>query len=126
MHDIDRIVLVGHCSFDAHSLRHAAARVPGVRRVEVVNEQRGFEAAADGTALLLINRVLDGRFDRDHGVDLIEQLRASGNTSPVMLVSDFPEAQREAEEAGALPGFGKSQVHSPETIEKLAAAVAVL
>ena len=38
---------------------------------------------------------------------------------PVMLVSNYPDAQQEAQAAGAVPGFGKAQVSSPETLDLL-------
>jgi hypothetical protein len=41
----------------------------------------------------------------------------------MMLVSNFPEAQKAALEAGAAPGFGKSSAGSAETAEKLRTAL---
>jgi len=120
---INRIVLVGHCSFDSASLRHAAQQVPRIAAVEGVNDDAGLAKVADDASLLLVNRVLDGRFSVDHGVDLIKQLRDNGNETKAMLISNFPDAQAAAEQAGALPGFGKADTHKPETAKKLAAAV---
>jgi hypothetical protein len=37
-----------------------------------------------------------------------------------MLVSNLDDAQREAEEAGALPGFGKADLGTLSAVEKLA------
>ena len=123
MPSINKIVLVGHCSFDSASLQHAAARVPGITQVERVNDDESLAKVADGSALLLVNRVLDGRFSVDHGVELIQSLRAAGNTTRAMLISNYAESQEAAEAVGALPGFGKSQTHDPATASKLAAAV---
>ena len=36
-----------------------------------------------------------------------------------MLVSNFPDAQAQAVEAGAEPGFGKKSLNAPETIARL-------
>jgi hypothetical protein len=72
-------------------------------------------------ALLLINRVLDGRFDAGTGVDLIEQLAGRQPAPKLMLISNYPDAQARAVEAGALPGFGKSELGSPDTAMKLKA-----
>lgn len=91
---INRIALVGHCSFDSASLTHAASRVPGIEQVERINDEKALAKAADGSALLLINRVLDGRFSVDHGVDLIKHLKASssGPAPRMMLISNFEDA----------------------------------
>ena len=39
----------------------------------------------------------------------------------MILVSDYPEAQRSAGELGAAPGFGKASLHAPETFARLKA-----
>jgi len=38
---------------------------------------------------------------------------------PVMLVSNFADAQAQAVESGALPGFGKAALNAPETLARL-------
>jgi len=123
--NIKRIALVGHCSFDSASLTHAASQVPGVEDVLRINREAELEKVADGSTLLLINRVLDGRFEVDHGVELIKRIKASANGAApkMMLISNFEDAQTAAVEAGALPGFGKNDTHSPAAADKLAAAV---
>ena len=122
---ITRIALVGHCSFDSASLTHAASRVPGVADVLRINSEADLAKITDGSALLLVNRVLDGRFDVDHGVDLIKRIKSSANGAApkMMLISNFEDAQADAVKAGALPGFGKNATHTPDAAEKLAAAV---
>ena len=37
-------------------------------------------------------------------------------------ISNYPEAQAEAVAAGALPGFGKAELHDPRTAELLRSA----
>ena len=46
------------------------------------------------------------------GFDLIREIKADPdlNSLPVMLVSNFPEAQTEAQTLGALAGFGKADL----------------
>jgi hypothetical protein len=41
-----------------------------------------------------------------------------------MLISDFPTAQTAATAAGALPGFGKSQINDAATLQKIQHALA--
>jgi two-component system chemotaxis response regulator CheY len=56
------------------------------------------------------------------GVELIERMKADPQLAaiPVMLLSDYPDAQQEAVAAGADPGFGKSDLASDSTRQKLA------
>ena len=69
--------------------------------------------------LVLINRV----FDRDgsRGLDLLRAIRQRPEFEPVpvMVVSNYPETQREAVAAGAVPGFGKAALEEPETLSCL-------
>lgn len=71
--------------------------------------------------LVLVNRLLDR--DRSSGLTVIENILSESGTPAVMLVSDLPEAQAEAERLGALPGFGKAALHRPETIKRIKAAL---
>jgi hypothetical protein len=72
-------------------------------------------AGRDSFALVLVNRVIDA--DGASGLELIRTLKAHDDPSisgiPVMLVSDYPDARRQAEDLGALPGFGKGDLFAP-------------
>ena len=68
--------------------------------------------------LVLVNRVFE--FTGEQGIDLVRQLTQERSEVPVMLVSNFAEAQREAEAAGAVPGFGKGALDDPQTVARLA------
>jgi CheY-like chemotaxis protein len=74
-------------------------------------------------ALVLVNRVLDA--DGSSGLDLIRQIKADEQlrAMPVMLVSNHDDAQAEAVEAGAAPGFGKAQLGQPRMIERVRAVL---
>lgn len=80
--------------------------------------QRTHESSYD---LVLVNRL----FDRDGtpGMDFVRQLKSNSATSemPIMLVSNFAEAQQEAVEAGAVEGFGKAALSDEKTISILGA-----
>jgi two-component system chemotaxis response regulator CheY len=69
--------------------------------------------------LVLINRKLD--VDYSDGIEILKSLKADPKlaTIPVMLVTNYPEHQQLAVEAGAVPGFGKDSLHTPETLERL-------
>ena len=76
-------------------------------------------AASENYDLVLINRL----FDRDgsEGMDVVSDLKANDQTSemPVMIVSNYEDAQVAAVEAGAVRGFGKSALDSDATLELL-------
>ena len=92
--------------------------------VEVVNTEQDLDAVLARASLLLVNRVLDGRFPSESGIELIERLNArERNTPPMILVSNLDDAQAQAARAGAMPGFGKSELYAPETIERVREAI---
>ena len=123
---IGKVVLVGHCGFDQGSIGRAVVKaLPGVA-VESVYDTADLDRHAGPEALLLVNRVLDGRFGTGSGVDLIAELSRRDNPPKMMLISNYPDAQAKAVEAGALPGFGKNALRDPQTAQKLQAVVARL
>lgn len=117
------IVLVGHCGPDSFMLRNVAQRaVPGAK-IESADDPEALRAAAAGADLLLVNRVLDTDVGYASGIDLIRDL-APGSHAAMMLVSNYPDAQAQAEAAGAAPGFGKRDAYARETAERIRGAVA--
>jgi hypothetical protein len=117
------VVLVGHCSPDAHMLRSAiSSAVPHATVIHVNDEQRLDELHLPD-ALLLINRMLEGRFSLDSGVGLIQSLVRRGNAAAVMLISNYADAQDHAVAAGAMRGFGKAQLYNDATAELLRQAI---
>lgn len=102
------VVLVGHCGPDAFMLTHAVrSAAPGARVVVNSDEKELWGSAAD---LLLVNRVLDGWYEDEEGLRVVRE--AVGRGVAAMLISNYADAQSEAERAGARPGFGKGQVRS--------------
>lgn len=115
-----RVLLVGHCAADTASLQrmlgsHFSAKVDsaGTRREAIATAQ---QFAFD---LVLVNRILDR--DGSEGLEVIREWFATPAIAdtPLMLISNFESAQQEAVEAGAQPGFGKQQLHAPETLNLL-------
>lgn len=122
---ITRIALVGHCGFDSGSLSRFAKDIVPEAQVVRVNDQKSLDKIADKDTLLLVNRVLDGRFTvGGSGIEMIESIAKQDDASPTMLISNFEESQQQAEAAGALPGFGKSQVGDKATRQRIADALA--
>jgi CheY-like chemotaxis protein len=119
-----RVLNVGQCGFDHSSISSYLADRFGahVERAESFDDAR--QALRGGRFnLVLVNRVLD--LDGSSGLELIQTLKEDPQeplkATPVMLVSDYPEAQRMAVELGAEPGFGKSEIQSPATFDRLKA-----
>ena len=120
MSRIRRVLLVGHCAADAWVLDRAVKEVFKGVEVESANDQSSIQnAGAD--ELLLVNRVLDGRFNSAGGIDLIQRMKDNGSPAALMLISNFAESQDQAVEAGALPGFGKSDTGSQMMVDALRA-----
>jgi hypothetical protein len=118
-----RILLVGHCGVDGPRLKDELSKAIPSASVERINSDADLRAALDqGEALLLVNREPVG-FD-GQGLDLIKQVKSEHPQAKSMLVSDLPDAQREAERAGAMKGFGKSEMGSPRLAEHVKQALA--
>lgn len=76
--------------------------------------------------LVLINRVFDA--NNESGFDLIKRLKSNEETKdiPVMLMSNYSEAQEAAVALGARPGFGKNALMQPRTREVLASVLSAV
>ena len=115
-----RVLDVGQCNPDHAAIRRLLERsfqAHVVRTHELLDTLQALrEQAYD---LILINRKLD--IDYSDGMDILQELKANPELSaiPVMLVTNFPEYQAQAVEAGAVPGFGKDELNQPQTVEKL-------
>lgn len=120
-----RIVLVGHCGADGRMLRSAIrSSIPTVEVVQA-DDQATLDAEFARATLLLVNRVLEGDYAHAAGIDLIREVAAL-DVSPkpaTMLVSNFEDAQHEAEAAGARPGFGKRDLNTPKMSDRLKDAI---
>jgi CheY-like chemotaxis protein len=70
-------------------------------------------------ALVLVNRILDA--NGASGLTFISQVKEDAALAgvPVMLVSNYSDAQQEATARGALPGFGKATLNDSKTIDRL-------
>lgn len=74
--------------------------------------------------LVLINRVFDQ--NGEEGLELIQKIKSEPATqsTPVMLISNYPDFQSQAEKLGAAPGIGKSTLSTKESLQRLAAFLA--
>jgi DNA-binding response OmpR family regulator len=119
-----RVLNVGQCNFDHPRItrflaEHFNAKVD---RAHKLDEARGL-MEKNRYDLVLVNRLLD--VDQTSGIDVIRTLK--GETAfadvPMMLVSNYPDAQQAAVEAGAELGFGKAEYDREETVNRLASVL---
>jgi len=64
--------------------------------------------------LICINRKID--IDYSDGSEILKSIKQSNHKDiPVMIISNYPEAHKEAMKHGAVLGFGKDQLSLEET-----------
>jgi len=121
-----RVLSVGQCALDHGRIQRYLEKSFGAE----VRDASTFDEAltalrADRYHLVLVNRISD--LEGAPGHDLIRSLKTEPDLAdvPVMLVSNYPEAQKEAQALGALPGFGKSELTSESTRARLGAILGV-
>ena len=121
---MSHVLSVGQCGFDSPAIARVVRRALGA---DVIRAHTFPEAMAalrsTPVDLVLVNRVTDA--DGTSGLDLIRQIVGDPAFAgvPVMLVSDYAEAQQNAVATGAAPGFGKSDFRSGLAEERLKAAL---
>ena len=119
------IALVGHCGPDSSFLRMAiSGAVPGAKVLMADSESELDGVLGQTPDLLLFNRVMESGFEERDGVALLKRVKEAKPGQKVLMVSNFAETQTAAEEAGALPGFGKRDVGSAKAKQRIAEAVA--
>ncbi|HEX3359220.1 MAG TPA: response regulator [Tepidisphaeraceae bacterium] len=118
-----RILDIGQCGFDGPRMAALWHKAIGAT---VDRCASGADALACATQnhydIILVNRILDA--DNSSGLDVIASLIQSGVSTPIMLVSDLPEAQDAAVKLGATRGFGKAALGDPATIDLVARVAA--
>jgi CheY-like chemotaxis protein len=111
------VLSIGQCGFDdarlGRLLGDLGAQLQSAASAHAARALLG-ERSYD---LVLVNRVFDAT--SEPGVAFIREARQAGVQIPMMLVSDYPEAQAEAVTCGARPGFGKRQLREPAVLEML-------
>ena len=116
-----KIVSLGQCGVDHPAIARFCRDAVGAH---VVGTETFAETlAVEGADLILVNRILDTT--GESGLDFIRQFRAdpARQATPVLLVSNYADAQRDAQALGAAAGFGKSALNRPESATALRAAL---
>ena len=120
-----RVLSVGQCAADHSAISHLVekhfdAEVGGVDSIpEAIGKLRD-----DEFSLVLVNRILDGGVSP--GLEFIRQIKSDESLQqiPVMLVSNYDDAQDEARQIGAEPGFGKASLGQPQMLARVKAFLA--
>jgi DNA-binding response OmpR family regulator len=116
-----KILDIGQCGFDGPAMSQLFQEKLHAKVDNAPNADEAKRHLADRKYnLALVNRLLAA--DGSSGIELIDMLVKSGCTTPLMLVSDLPEAQDAAVSHGALRGFGKSDLEDPQTLELIRSA----
>ena len=118
------VALVGHCGPDSSFLRMAVSgAAPGAKIVMADSEKELDDALENGADLLMFNRVMEIGFDERDGVTLMRGVKEKHPDQAVLMVSNYPETQQQAEAAGASPGFGKRDIGSEKAKTRLREAL---
>ncbi len=125
--DSYKVFLVGHCIPDSYALKSALRSISSSIKMERINNEQTLIDQLSEADLLLVNRVLEGRFSSENGVDLIASLASNNAVNPpkMMLVSNYEDAQQHAVQAGAVPGIGKSSLYDDQTAQRIQSAFGI-
>ena len=107
-----RVLSVGNCGPDNRAITLMLEEYFSAKVIPVNDLPQTLEQLRDAVDLILVNRVLDR--DGSDGLEVIRQIKSASNQpdTPVMMITNFPEHQQRALDAGALEGFGKQALHA--------------
>ncbi len=115
-----RVLSIGQCVPDDGAILRFLSTHFDIQMVRAVDEQDALaRIRTEPYDLILVNRKLD--IDHSDGLEVIRSIQADPdiNTTAVMLVSNYPDAQEKAIQIGAEMGFGKMEYNKAEVIERL-------
>ena len=121
-----KVLSIGQCDADNQRISHMLNSHFQIE-YSTAEDQRDALSKLNGQSfdIVLVNRILDS--NGAQGLEIISEMKSNGQLKsiPVMLVSNFQDAQESAVAAGAEPGFGKSSLGDEQTIELLQKHLAV-
>ncbi|PHS10125.1 MAG: response regulator [Blastopirellula sp.] len=119
-----QVLDVGNCVPDHASIKSMLEKNFGVTVLQTHGPEDTMQLLKETKVdLILINRKLDR--DYTDGMITLNQIKSDAElaNTPVMLITNFDDHQDAAEAAGALRGFGKLSLGSPETKAMLEAVL---
>lgn len=111
---------IGQCDADHSRIRDLLSQVAPARILRAHRLEDAAEIVRkEKIDLILVNRLLDR--DGSQGLDVIRSFKQDPQTRdiPVMLVSNYADAQQAAIAEGAIEGFGKNQLKDRVTTDRL-------
>ncbi|VAX41795.1 similar to response regulator [hydrothermal vent metagenome] len=115
-----KVLNVGQCNPDHSSIcnfleQHFDVTIDRTHQADDTLEQ----LRATSYDLVLINRKLD--IDYTEGTEILRIIKSDAELQkiPVMIISNFAEAQEAAVTEGATYGFGKNEYNEPDVVERL-------
>ncbi len=115
------VLSIGNCAYDHQQIQRLFAAFSRVELRAVDSADEAVQQINSDCQLVLINRILDRT--GECGLELVQRVKREHPVLPVMLISNFAAAQEAAEQAGALPGFGKAQLDDPDLVRRLEIAL---
>ncbi len=114
-----RVLAVGDCDPDHNRLGRMLDRNFDVVLDRVMSVEEALaKLATERYDLVLVNRLIFA--DDSDGGELIRRVQTGGyQGTPVMMVSNYADAQAKAVADGAVPGFGKTVLDDSATVELL-------
>ena len=107
-------LVVGNCKFDGPNIVNFIKMIVKANAKEAKTIDIAKEILTDKKYdLVTVNRI--GNEDNLNGLNLIDWIQNNKKETPIMLITNFSEKMAEAEEHGAVHGFGKSELHSKKT-----------
>src|SRR5689334_11571410 len=115
-----RVLDVGNCVPDHAAIRRMLETTFRADVTQVDDASGALTALKNQTFdLVLVNRKLD--IDYSDGLDIIQRIKADTKLAavPCMLITNYPDQQEIAIQAGAEPGFGKKELYAEQTKSRL-------
>ena len=115
-----RLLDVGNCGPDHGALCDVVERICAVEVIQAHGLDDAWQQLTTGSFdLVTVNRLMDR--DGSSGLEIIQRIKQdeSLRDTPVMLVSNYEDAQDQAVQLGAERGYGKSQLHTEQTSQLL-------
>ena len=116
------VVLAGHCGPDSSYLKMTVKKAIGDVHIIGADDSQALSIALEKhqVDLILFNRELGYGFDPATGVEAVRLLHRTHPGLKTIVVTNYPDVQRDAEAAGALPGFGKNELGSHRVLQVFA------
>ncbi len=114
-----KVLSIGQCCADHSTISNFLTKKFNAVTINADTSKEAFSLLNEKSFdLILVNRIFDT--NGEAGLDFIVKFSNQGIIkTPIMLVSNFDEAQKNAINKGAKLGFGKAAISAVETCSKL-------